>query len=365
MILMNDFKAEYKFFENALDKVIKKSLRSGWYILGGRVSEFENNFAKFIGTKYAIGVANGMEALQISLLALGIGDGDEVITVSNSAVATALAITNVGAKPVFADIDEYQHLDVSDLEKKISKKTKAVIPVHLFGQSADIGPIIKIAKKHKLKVVEDACQAHGAKFEGRRVGSFSDLGCFSFYPTKNLGAYGDGGMITTNSKKLYELCLMYRNYGQKNRYEHLVKGLNSRLDELHAAILNEKLKSLVYLNGRRKKAAKRYFECLRGVDGIELPKVRGNGEHVFHLFVIKTQKRDKLQKYLKDKGINTLIHYPIPIHKQRCLRGEFKNTKLPETEKASKLILSLPIHPFIEDREIEYISKIIKEFFKK
>lgn len=365
MILMNDFKAEYMFFESSLDKVIKKSLKSGWYILGDRVLEFERNFAKYIGTKYAIGVANGMEALQISLLALGIGQEDEVITVSNSAVATALAITNVGAKPVFADIDEYQHLEVSDLENKITKKTKAIIPVHLFGQPVDIKPILKIAKKHRLKVIEDACQAHGAKFEGRKVGSFGDLGCFSFYPTKNLGAYGDGGMITTNSKKLYELCLMYRNYGQKNRYEHLVKGLNSRLDEFHAAILNEKLKSLDYLNSKRVKAAKKYLECLQSVGEIELPKVRERGDHVFHLFVIKTSKREKLQKYLKDNGINTLIHYPIPIHKQRCFQGEFKTAKLPKTEKTSNQILSLPIHPFIEEREIEYITNKIKEFFKK
>lgn len=364
MILMNDFKIEYNYFEKNIDLAIKKSLKSGWYILGKEVLNFEKNFAKYIGVNYAIGVANGLEALQISLLALGIGKDDEVITVSNTAVATALAITNVGAKVVFADIDSYQHIDLKDVEKKITKKTKAIVPVHLFGQSVDMAGLMKLARGKGIKVVEDACQAHGTKFNGKRVGSIGDLGCFSFYPTKNLGAYGDGGLITTNSKKLYEKCLMLRNYGQSNRYEHLIKGINSRLDEVHAAVLNEKLKKLDLLNGKRRRIAKLYFDNLSGVSEIELPKVREEGEHAFHLFVIKAEDRDKLQKFLKDEGIVSLIHYPIPIHKQKCYKQECRGVELPETEKISKQILSLPINPFISEKQVLFITQKVKEFYK-
>lgn len=365
MILMNDFRKEYQLLGGEVDRVVKKSFESGWYILGKSVEQFEKNFAKYIGVKYCVGVGNGMEALQISLMALGIGKGDEVITVSNTAVATALAISNTGAKPVFVDIDEYYHLNLDEVEKKITAKTKAIVPVHLFGQMVDMDKLLRIAKKNNLKIVEDACQAHGASFKGKKAGSFGDLGSFSFYPTKNLGAYGDGGAITTNSKELYEKCLMLRNYGQTGRYEHLIKGLNSRLDEVQASILNLKLKKLGKYIKSRQKIAKLYKKHLEGVSQIKLPEIRENSEHSFHLFVIEADRRDELQKFLKDEGVQSLIHYPIPIHKQECFISEYMNLELLETGKAAKRILSLPVHPLMTIDEVKKVCSLIKEFYGK
>lgn len=363
MILLNNFKKEYSFFQKDADIAVKKTLKSGWYILGKNVENFEKDFAKYIGVKYCIGVANGLEALQISLLALGIKQGDEVLTVSNSAVATALAITNVGATPVFVDIDNYYHIDPDKIEQKITKKTKAIIPVHLFGQIVDIERILKIAQQHNLKVIEDACQAHGASFKRKKAGSFGDAGAFSFYPTKNLGAYGDGGAITTNSKEIYEKCRMLRNYGQKNRYEHAVKGLNSRLDEIQAAILSVKLKKLDNLIKKRNKIAKIYYKNLKGQQELVLPKVRENSFHAYHLFVIQAINRNKLHLYLKSKNIETLIHYSIPIHQQEAFK-EFSKLQIPNTENLSKEILSLPINPFTTDLEVKFVCEKIKNFYK-
>lgn len=362
MILLNNFKREYQYLQKDVDKALKKALKSGRYILGENVEKFEKEFARYIGSKYCVGVANGLEALQISLLALGIKPGDEVITVANTAVATALAITNVGAKPVFVEIDEYFHMNASDLERKITKKTKAIIPVHLFGQMVDIEKILKIAKKHNLKVVEDTCQAHGAKIKGKKAGSFGNTGAFSFYPTKNLGTYGDGGAITTNSKDIYELSKVIRNYGQKNRYEHTVKGLNSRLDEIHAAILSIKLKKLNWMIAQRNRLARIYFKELRGVSEIALPQTRKDAYHTFHLFVVQAEKRDALQAHLKSKNIEAVIHYAIPIHKQAAYR-EFSKIKLPKTENLSKKILSLPVSPFITDSEVKKVCLEIRKFY--
>lgn len=362
MLTMHNFKKEYKYFQKDVDQAIKKTLNSGWYILGKNVENFEKNFAKYIGVKYCIGVANGLEALQISLLSLGIKQGDEVITVSNSAVATALAITNIGAMPVFVDIDDYFHIDPDKIEAKITKKTKAIIPVHLFGQIVDIEKILKIARKHNLKVVEDACQAHGVSYKGKKAGSFGDIGAFSFYPTKNLGTYGDGGAITTNSKEIHEKCKMLRNYGQINRYEHELKGINSRLDEIHAAILLAKLPKLKKLLKKRNDIAKIYIDNLKNIEEISPPKARSNSFHSFHLFVIMAANREGLQNYLKSKGIETIVHYPIPIHKQKSFK-EFSRFKLPKTEEYSKKILSLPINPFLSNNEILKICKEIKTFY--
>ncbi len=363
MILMNDFAREYKNIEFELLGGIKDTFRSGRYILGNNVKDFEKSFAKYVDTKYCVGVANGLEALQISLMSMGIGPGDEVITVSNTAVATVLAIINAGATPVFVDIDEYFHIDAAKIEEKINRKTKAIIPVHLFGQVADMDAILNIAKKHNLKVIEDACQAHGAEFKGRKAGSFGDAGCFSFYPTKNLGAYGDAGAITTNSGLIYKKCLMLRNYGQKNRYEHLMKGINSRLDEIQASILNTKLRKLDGLLKRRNKIAEIYMRNLGMVKQVILPKVRSNSFHSFHLFVIKVEQRDKLQVYLEKHGIETIIHYPTPIHKQKSFI-EYSRVRLPRTEDASKKILTLPSNPFLMEDEAEKICTIIKNFYK-
>lgn len=362
MILLNDFIKEEKYFRSEIRRAIDKSLKSGRYILGKNVEIFEDDFAKYIGTKYCIGVANGLEALQISMMAYGIGRGDEVITVSNSAVATAIAITNIGAEPVFVDIDDYYHIDVNSIEEKITKKTKAIIPVHLFGQITDMVSVKKIAKKYNLKIIEDACQAHGAVYRNKKAGSFGDTGCFSFYPTKNLGAYGDGGAITTNSKSVYMLCKKIRNYGQKNRYDHEIKGINSRLDELHAAMLRVKLKKLNNLVEKRNSFARIYLDKLKNIKEIGLPKIRKNSTHSFHLFVISAERRDKLMGFLKTNGIESQIHYPIPIHKQKCYK-EFNNISLPKTEEESKKMLSIPIHPFLTKNDAGYLCKKIKEFY--
>lgn len=361
---MNDFKKEYKFLKPEINKAAIKAFESGWYILGKGVEEFEDKFAKYIGTKYCIGVANGLEALQISLMALGIEKGQEVITVSNTAVATVLAISNTGAKPVFVDVDEYCLMDVAKIEKKITSKTKAIIPVHLFGQMANMNILRKLAGKHSLKIVEDACQAHGATRNDKKAGSIGDLGAFSFYPTKNLGAYGDGGAITTNSKKLYEKCKMLRNYGQKNRYIHEVKGLNSRLDEVQVAILKVKLKYLDSYIQKRNKIAELYRRNLKDVKEIKLPKIMEGNCHSFHLYVIQAENRDKLLSFLSANKIQTLIHYPVPVHKQKCYL-EYNNITLDKTEKFAKSILSLPINPFIEEREVVVVCNAIKKFYKK
>lgn len=362
MMLMNDFKKEYQFLKKNIDKALLSTMAGGWYILGDQVARFEKEFAKYIGVKYCIGVANGLEALQISLMALNIGPGDEVITVANTAVATALAISNVGATPVFADTNEHYLIDIKDLETKITSKTKAIIPVHLFGQMADMKLLKQIAKKHNLKIVEDACQAHGASQNGQSAGSLGDLGCFSFYPTKNLGAYGDGGAITTNSKTLYEKCKMLRNYGQKNRYIHQIKGLNSRLDELQAAILRVKLRCLNFFVSKRIKIANLYKKQLTHLTQVKLPLVLPGNKHAFHLFVIEAEHRDKLARYLLKNNVQVLIHYPISIHQQKCYR-EYKSIRLAKTEKMAKKILSLPIHPFMEEEQILTICDKIKKFY--
>jgi len=362
MILMNDFKKEYLHYKPSIDKAIQEVLDSGWYILGEQGKAFETEFAAYIGTKYAISVGNGLEALQIALMALGIGKGDEVLTVSNSAVATALAISNLGATPIFVDIDEFYHIDTTKLEAHITPQTKAIIPVHLFGQTVDMDSLNEFAKKHNLAVIEDACQAEGASYKGKKAGALGTMGAFSFYPTKPLGAYGDGGAITTDSEELYNKCVMLRNYGQKDRYSHEMKGLNSRFDEIQAAVVRVKLRELDSLNQKRNKLAQLYMKELADVSQIVLPKVRENTQHAFHLFVIQAQNRDGLMQHLKENGIQSLIHYPIPIHKQKCYE-EFNNLKLEKTEEFAKTILSLPMHSFMEQEEVLKVCKEIKNFF--
>jgi len=363
MILMNDFNQEYNFLKPKIGNVLLKTLESGWYILGKEVEKFEKEFAEYTGTKYCISVANGLEALQISLIALGIGEGDEVITVTNTAVATVLAITNTGAKPVFVDINDYGLMDIGRIESLINSKTKVIIPVHLFGQMVDMTSLIKITKKHNLKIIEDACQAHGAMQNRKKAGSIGNLGCFSFYPTKNLGAYGDGGAIVTNSKTLYEKCKKLRNYGQKTRYVHEIKGLNSRLDEIQATILRLKLTYLDSFVIKRNKIANLYLKNLKNVKQIKLPKIMDENYHSFHLFVIEAVNRDKLMSYLSKMEINTLIHYPIPVHKQKAYK-EFNHLNLAITEKKARNILSLPINPFLTEKEILRVCIEIKKFYE-
>jgi len=363
MILFNDFKKQYQFLKEEIDLAIGEVLESGWYILGKRVEAFEQEFADYLGAEYCVGVANGLEALQIGLMALGISKGDEVITTSLSAAATALAIRAVGAKPVFVDIDDYFCLDAEKIEEKITERTKAILPIHPYGQSADIKKIKQICKKHNLYLIEDAAQAHGAEYQNQKLGTFGDLGCFSFYPTKNLGAFGDAGAIVTNSKEFYQKCRMIRNYGQSSHYRHKVYGINSRMDEIQAAILSVQLKHLDRYNEKRNEIAKTYFKMLSDVSQIKLPETREGAGHIYCLFVIEAEKRDKLMEFLKQKGITTLIHYPLPIHKQECF-SEYNDLSLPVLEEKVKNILSLPVHPFLEQDEVLYICEKIKEFYK-
>ncbi len=349
--------------KHGLLNTIDRCLTGGQYILGDHVKQFEHQFAKYIDTKYCIGVANGAQALEIGLLALGIGKGDEVITVSLSAAETALAISHTGATPVFVDIDHYYQMDPDKIEAVITSRTKAILPVHLYGQLADMQRITKFAKKYKLFLIEDACQAHGASFgRNNMAGSLGTIAAFSFYPTKNLGAYGDAGAITTNSTRLYNKCIKLRNSGKTNRYEHVQKGINSRLDEIQAAILLHKLPYLKRFNKKRVRIAKLYHTYLDNIKELELPKLRKNTSHVFHLFVIQTKKRNALQAYLKQNGIETRVHYPIPIHKQTCYK-EYQHVSLPNTEQATREILSLPIHPYLTDAEVRFVCNHIRRFF--
>lgn len=349
---------QYHSIKDDVDSAIKEVMDSGWYILGKHVERFEKNFAHYCQAKYGIGVANGTDAIHLSLLACGIGKGDEVITVANTATPTVLAITYTGAKPVFVDIDpESYTIDVNKIEECITKKTKAILPVHLYGQPADMYPILELAQKYELKVVEDACQAHGAQYKGKKVGAIGDIGCFSFYPTKNLGGYGDGGMAVTNNEELAEKLKMLRNYGMKKQYHSLIKGFNSRLDELQAAILDVKLKKLDEWNEKRRRNARIYDRFL---ENVVKPVEKEYSRHVYHLYVIRCSDRDEMQKKLTDAGVNALIHYPVPVNKQQAF-SDYKNISLPYTQSYAGQILSLPMYPELTEKEISFVSQEIIE----
>ncbi len=353
---------ENKKIQRVLSKNFKKIILSNQYILGPKVNEFEKKFSRFIGRKYSIGVASGTDAIELSIRSLGIGKGDEIITVSHTAFATVNAICLSGATPVLIDINKENYcIDINKIKSAITKKTKAIIPVHLYGQSSDMIEISQIAKKYKLKIIEDVSQAHGAKYKGKYLGNFSSLSCFSFYPTKNLSTIGDGGMITTNSFALYKKLKMLREYGwNKNRVSFFV-GRNSRLDEIHAMILIEKLKNLKDNIKKRNNIAQIYFNHLDH-NKFNLPKINKYSEHAFHLFVIESSRRNKIIKKLNKKGINLGIHYPMPVHKHPSIK---KFIKLPEelkiTEQISKNIISLPIYP---DLQKKHVLRIIKEINK-
>lgn len=365
MIPLVDIKRQHDQLRGEIDKAIKKIIDNSAFVFGEELQKFESEFAKFCGTKYALGVGNGTDALRLTVLALGIGSGDEVISVANTFTATIDAAIHVGAKVVLVDCDEFFNIDVDQIEKKITKKTKAIMVVHLYGQPARMDKIMKIARKYKLLVIEDCAQAHGAEFKGKRVGSFGNAGCFSFYPGKNLGAMGDGGAITTNSKVLYEKLKKLRFFGMgKRKYYHDFVGFNSRLDNLQAAILRIKLRKLNIWNQQRRKVAKLYTKYLDGV--VETPKEMKYARHVYHLYVIKVPKRDELQKALEKEKIYAGLHYPFPLHLLKAhkslgyIKGNF-----PRTEVAAKTILSLPIFPGITEKEIKMVVSSIRKFFEK
>lgn len=362
-----DSKQHYRLIKDEVDARVKRVMDSCRFVLGENVDSFEREFARFCGTDYAMGVANGTDALHLALLACGIGKGDEVITVPHTFIATTEAISQTGAKIVFVDIDSWTYnINVAQIEGAINEKTKTILPVHLFGQSADMDSITKIARKYNLKVIEDACQAHGAEYKGKKAGSIGDAGCFSFYPSKNLAAFGDGGMVVTDGNKIAQKVKMLRDHGQMKKYEHLVEGYNSRLDEIQAAILRVKLKRLDEQNKLRRKNAWIYNELLKDVDEVITPFEAEYGKHVYHLYVIRTEKRDELQEYLKSNGIFTGLHYPIPLHLQKAYEYlGYKEGDFPVAEKYAKQILSLPMFPELTPKEIEKVTSEIKTFFAR
>lgn len=357
---------EFQEIKEEVNRAISNVFRSGLFILGEELNLFEREFATFCQAKHAVGVASGTDALHLALWAANIGPGDEVITVAHTFIANALAISFVGAKPVFVDIDPATYnIDPQKIEEKITKKTKAILPIHLYGNPADLASIMKIAKKHNLLVIEDACQTHGSQYQGKRIGSIGDLTCFSFYPTKNLGAYGDGGAVTTKENNLAKRLRLLRNYGSTEKYHHLIKGTNSRLDEMQAAILRVKLHYLNEWNRRRRENAAYYVKLFKNLEGIVLPKETTDGYHVYHQYVIRVKNRDRLQEYLGSQGIISLIHYPIPIHLQPAYRElGYKIGDLPNTETVAREVLSIPMFPLLEKSEMEYVVSCIKDFLK-
>ena len=339
---------------------------SNYYILGNQVKEFEKEYAVFNQTNYAVGVSNGLDALHLSLKALGIKGGDEVIVPSNTYIASALAVSYTGATPIFVEpkMDTY-NIDPTIIEEKITSKTKAIMPVHLYGQACEIKDICDIAKKQNLFVVEDNAQAQGAKFDGKLTGSWGDINGTSFYPGKNLGALGDAGAITTNSEELANKVMLYRNYGSSKKYYHEEIGFNMRLDEIQAYFLSVKLKKLNEWNESRKAIAKKYLTQLSDLQELILPVTHHSADHVYHLFVIRTEKRDELQEFLQNSGISTMIHYPVAPHMQKAYAHlGYKSTDLPIASKIANTCLSLPIWPGLTNQQIVYICEKIRLFFK-
>lgn len=338
-----------------------------WYIMGKHLSQFEKEYAAFNQTHHAIGVSNGLDALYLALKALEIGEGDEVIMPSNTFIATVLAVSYTGAKPVFVEPDEKTYLINPDLIlQAITPKTKAIIPVHLYGQACEMDKIMEIANQYGLKVIEDNAQAHGATFKGKLTGSFGHINATSFYPGKNLGALGDSGACTTDDAALAEKILMLRNYGSREKYKHEVIGHNMRLDELQAAFLSVKLRHLNEWTRQRQEIAAWYNEALAGIGDLILPEVGSYASHVYHLYVVRTQHRDKLQAFLTEKGIGTLIHYPIPPHLQKAYTDlGFKEGDFAIAEKLAKTSLSLPIWPGLTKAQVFLLAETLAEFFKR
>ena len=350
------FKYQAEYEQKALDV-----LRSGWYILGKEVQEFEKEFAEYLGVKNVVGVDNGLNALVLTFRALEIGEGDEVIVQGNTYIASVMGISMNGATPVFVEPDEFFNMDMDKVEEKITPKTKAILVTHLYGQASNMERVIEICKKHNLKLVEDCAQSHGAQFDGKMTGSFG-VGCFSFYPSKNLGAFGDGGAIATNDDELAQKIKVLRNYGSEKRYYNQVVGYNSRLDEIQAGFLRVKLSHLNKLTEERKRIAKRYINEIKN-PLIELPKVREKSTHIWHLFVIKCKNRDKLQQYLSEHGIGTVIHYPIPPHMSEAYKYlGIEKGQLPTTEKYAETVLSIPMYNGMKDEEIEYVIDILNKY---
>jgi dTDP-3-amino-3,4,6-trideoxy-alpha-D-glucose transaminase len=362
-----DLKAQYQLLKPEMDKTVIAVLESGGFILGEQLEKFEGLFANYLGCRYAVGVSSGLDALRLTLEALNIGSGDEVILPANTFIATAFAVSSVNARPVLVDIDPQSfNIDPNLIEKAITKSTRAIMPVHLYGQPAEMDRVLDIARRHHLFVIEDACQSHGARYKGKRTGTLGDIGCFSFYPGKNLGAYGDGGAVVTDDQKLAERVARLRNYGQQAKYHHNEKGWNARLDTIQAAVLSLKLKYLADWNRKRLAHAIYYNEQLKKIADVQLPEIQPDRDHVFHLYVIRSKKRDKLQDFLNRRKVSTLIHYPVPIHLQKAYAElGYKTGDFPNTERAAAEILSLPMYPELQPSQLDHVVKAITDFFQK
>ena len=368
MIPFIDLNLQHKEIEGELDRAVKRVIKRSDFILGLDVRLFEKEFARFCNSIYAVGVSSGTDALFLALKSLGIKNGDEVIVPAFTYIATALAVSYTGARPVFVDIEQNSYnIDVKKIKAAISKNTKAIIPVHLYGQPADMRGILKIASDYHLRVIEDAAHAHGAgiKMAGRswqEAGSIGDIGCFSFYPTKNLGGMGDGGMAVTNNERIYKSLLMLRDYGRVSKYEHSIIGYNSRLDTLQAAILRVKLKRLKAWNKRRQEISGVYNKFLKGIDAVITPYESPSVKHVYHVYAIRIKKRDELLKAFHTKGIAAIVHYPIPLHLQKAYKElGYRRGDFPIAEKVSQEILSLPMYPHLKEAQVKKICNIIKK----
>jgi dTDP-4-amino-4,6-dideoxygalactose transaminase len=360
------FSAQNALVAEESKAVFARFFDSQYYVLGNMTKEFESAYAAYNQVNQAIGISNGLDALHIALKVLGVGPGDEVIVPSNTYIATALAVEMAGAIPVFAEPDERTYnLSPETFRKAITPKTKAVMPVHLYGQACEMGAIMEIAREHNIKVVEDNAQGHSATWQGKMTGSFGDVNATSFYPTKNIGAYGEAGAITTDSDELAQLCKVWRNYGSEKRYHNMVKGYNNRIDELQAGLLTIKLKYIAQWTRMRQELGARYLQQLEGTPGLILPWTHPEATHVYHLFVIRTEKRDALQAYLTENGVGTVIHYPIPPHLQQAYSGAgYKKGDFPLAERLADTSLSLPLYPGMSMEQVDYVSDLVRKFHK-
>ena len=361
-IMPNRLDKGFYLYQEEFERKALDVLRSGWYVLGEEVSCFEKEFAAYTGGKYCVSLASGLDALWIAFRILGIGEGDEVIVQGNTYIASVMGITINGATPVFVEPDEYYNIDTAKIEEKITDKTKAILVVHLYGQASKMDTVMDIAKRYKLKVVEDCAQSHGACFDGKMTGTFGDIGCFSFYPSKNLGAFGDGGAIVTNDTKIAEDVKVFRNYGSEKRYYNRVVGTNSRLDEIQAGLLRVRLSHMAELEEDKKRICVRYLQELKN-DNIQLPRIREGATNIWHQFVIRTPRRQDLIDYLNEKEIGTIIHYPIPPHLSEAYRYlEIPKGSLPITEKYAESVLSIPLYNGMTEEEQTYVINAINEF---
>lgn len=360
-----DFSEQYRLTKDEIHEGLEKVFQKGDYILGQAAKDFETSFANYCGVKYGIGVNSGTDALYLAIAALDIKEGDEVILPTFTFIATALCVSYAGATPVFVDVEnDTYNIDPKAFQRAITKRTKAVIPVHLYGQSADMDEILAVARKHGIKVIEDSAQAHGATYKGKRIGSLGDVACFSFYPTKSLGAFGDAGMIVTSDPVINQKALMLRDYGRQGRYEHKIKGYNSRLDTVQAVVLAAKLKHLDKWNAMRAEKATYYDQILKGVKGVVTPKVQSERTHVYQTYAVrvKAAKRDAIMESLKAKGVSSLIHYPIPLHLQEAYKElNGKRGDFPVAEAVADEVLSLPMFPHITNSQIDAVCQALKE----